>query len=229
MKKKTAPKKAKKKVAKKKVKKAAKKKTTKRAKRNPLTTLPPLYNLHKKKLEIMEAVPIMPCSGVMKDRQGVLFAHTQASKVFFEYSKQCRDKNLVIHMVDCVMSLGQYPQDLHKGDEIRNISCSRAVCTFRITDQDTGQFEEFMGSGLGDNDTWSDTSAQTVAYKQALLLYFFTAWPEPSNTVKMMRDEIRNLDKGLVVKAIKQIMPDKVWDILNDTKAVLELTKFYGG
>ena len=181
---------AKKKSVKKSVKKTAKRKTKKKL--DPLKQL--LIGLHAKKLLIMKAHPVMPCSSVSKDRQGLAYAHTQAAKVFYTYAEECREHNLVIRMISCEMSNAKYPIDrkTDAGWAIEYVECSRAVCTFRITDTESGEYEDFMASGLGDNEVWSDTSAVTVAYKEALLLYFFTAWPQPTNIVKIIKDELKN-------------------------------------
>lgn len=169
----------------------------------------------------------MPCSAISKDRNGLMYAHSQASKVFYTYAQKCIEQKLVIRMIECVMSAAKYPIDIptKEGLRVTYIECSRAVCEFQITDSETHQSEEFMGAGLGDNEIWSDTSALTVAFKEALLLYFMTAWPQPTNMVKVIKDELKTL-KGIELgKAIKNILPKKFVEILTQSE---ELTEFFG-
>ena len=224
-----------KKTAKKKAKKTAKKKAGKKPKsakpkRDPLNQLEP-KGLHAKKLEIMKKIPVMPCSAIGKDRNGYLYAYTQASKVFYEYQQECIELGLVINMIECRMSTATYPDDFKTKDGwvIRNIQCSRAECKFRITDTETGQSEEFTGAGLGDNECWGDTSAQTVAFKEALLLYFLAAWPQPKNTVKIIKEELKQLKGREMIKAIENVFPEPVVRILTSTGAIEEMKAFFSG
>ena len=66
---KKSKKKAVKKTRKKKAK--AKSKPKNKAKKGVVKSADPLGNLHIKKLQIMEAIPMMPCSAISKDRQGL--------------------------------------------------------------------------------------------------------------------------------------------------------------
>jgi len=216
-----------KKKAKKKAKKKIKKKTSR--KKTPRKRLDPLNQLntatpelHRKKLEIMAVVPIMPCSAITKDRFGLMFAHTQASKVFYRYSEECRLRKLVISMVDCQISEAAY--DTPNG----KVSCSRAVCKFRIIDVESGESEFFYGSGLGDNLVWSDNSAQTIAFKQALLMYFFTAWPQPTDYTEVIRKELESLEGEEFIKAMGSILPAKQLDVLTRAGAIQELKNYFG-
>lgn len=196
----------KKKTPKKAVKKTAKKKTPKKkAKKGKLRPV----GLHNKKLAIMAAVPIMPCSMVSKDKYGALFAHTRAVKVFATYYQECLKYGLTIRLVELEMSdvdLVEFRMVDEKWVEYKK-SYSRANCKFIITDSASGEHEMFCGSGLGENSVWSDTSAQTVAMKQALLLYFATAWPEPTSILDVVKDQLKNLNKEETVNAIKTILP----------------------
>ena len=228
-------------MAKAKPKKKVKKKTkkaTKPRKKAKKRRIQPIYGLHEKKLDIMAEVPIMPCSVIGKDRYGLRFAHTQAEKVFQRYSELCRQKHLVIRMIDCKMETLPFPFTV--GEEkvaelLRNISFTnlwpwtRAVCTFEIRDTTTGETETFMGAGLGNNDVWSDNSAQTVAFKQGLLMYFFTAWPQPTDYLRLIRESLEEVGRESIVDALKQIMPDTAWNVMESTGAVKALTKFFGG
>lgn len=183
--------------------------------------------LYAKKLTIMRRVPIMPCSIIGKDRIGRMFAHTQAEKVFARYSKLCQEFGLVISMIEVEMSNG--PQTVYIDPEgtTTKRECSRAVCKFRIVDTESNQEDYFWGAALGDNAVWSDNSAQTIAFKQALLQYFFTAWPQPTDFVEVVREQLSKLKGENFIKAIQQIMPVKAHEILTETKALEELRAFF--
>ena len=209
-------------------KKANKKKVGKKANRKPAKPKAPKpKGLYAKKLTIMRRVPIMPCSIIGKDRVGRMFAHTQAEKVFARYSKLCQEFSLVISMVAVEMSNG--PQTVYIDPEgtTTKRECSRAVCKFRIVDTESGQEDYFWGAALGDNAVWSDNSAQTIAFKQALLQYFFTAWPQPTDFVEVVREQLSKLKGENFIKVIQQIMPIKAHEILTETKALEELRAFF--
>ena len=218
----------KKKTAKKKAKKKSRKK-----KRDPLHQLPqgdPLGNLHAKKLEIMGAVPIVPCSAVAKDRQGRMFCHTQAEKIFQVYQEKLIEKKLTIRPV----KFEQFDTDYNDGYYLEGkwqefkTPCQGVVGTFEITDTDSGQSEQFQGAALGDNAVWSLNSAQTVAYKQAVIMYFFNAWPQPLDYSKVIRDELTLLPFDGLVNMMKQIIPaEQGHKILTNKKARDELIDFY--
>ncbi len=225
-----------KKTPKKKVKKTPKRKVKKKAKKT--RGLAPGRGLYIKKLEIMAAVPIMPCSVLGKDRYGLRFAHTTAERVFQQYSRLCREKNLTIRMIELKMETLSFPftvseekvEKLLKNTDFTNLwPWSRATCTFEIEDVATGQTEIFKGASLGNNDVWSDISAQTMAFKQALLLYFFTAWPQPSNHLQVIRDSLDQISPEQKVEAFKQILPDTAWNVMTRAGAIKALLEFYGG
>ena len=233
-----AKRKTKKKVkakVKKKVKAQAKGKT-RRKKSGP----DPGRGLYVKKLEIMNAVPIMPCSVLGRDRQGLRFAHTQAGRVFQQYSRLCRQKNLTIRMIECKMETLPFPfalpvdanelKELLKSANLTELwPWTRATCTFEIEDVATGQTEIFKGAGLGNNDVWSDTSAQTTAFKQALLLYFFTSWPQPNDHLRIIRESLEQISVEEKIKAFEQILPKEAWNVMTKTGAIKALRVFYGG
>ncbi len=211
----------------------AKKKKTRKPK-----GLVPGRGLAIKKIEIMNAVPIMPCSVLGRDRQGLRFAHTQAERVFDQYSRQCRQKGLTIRMIECKMETLPFPftiseekvESLLKNLNFTNLwPWTRATCTFEIEDVATGQSETFKGAGLGNNDVWSDTSAQTIAFKQALLLYFFTAWPQPNDHLQVIRESLALVAIEDKVAAFEQLLPKKAWNVMTRAGAVKALLAFYGG
>jgi len=103
----------------------------------------------------------------------------------------------------------------------------RAECKFRIVDVATGQEEIFCGAGLGDNDVWSDTSAITVAFKEALLLYFFTAWPQPVDFNEVIRKELEGLKGEEQIAAIQSILPAKAMETITESGAFQALRDFY--
>ena len=175
---------------------------------DPLLQLPETkHNLHQKKLLIMEDIPITPCTALLKDKRGIFVPYTKAEKIFATYSKKCREKKLVVRMLDCRMT--RTPAVLNNDGKIIIPPRSRAVCKFEIEDTESGQSETFFGSGLGDNDVWSDNSAQTVAMKQGLIMYFFAAWPDPANHLDLIREELAGQSAADFVAGIKAIMPEK--------------------
>lgn len=189
-------------------KKRAKKKTKKKAEFK-------LHGLHEKKLAIMAEIPVMPCTVISSDRAGSMFAHTKASQVFATYSEACRKHRLVIHMIDIRMEMLDVGQ--HKA--------SRATCKFMIRDMDSQECDYFWGSGLGDNYVWSDSSAQTVAFKQALLMYFFTSWPQPEEFVSVAKDYMKELPTERFVDVVKEITPLKA---KTDAETMKEMREFFG-
>jgi len=62
---------------------------------------------------------------------------------------------------------------------------------YQITDIETGYSEEAYGSGLGDNQAWGASSAQTLARKQALLSIFNISYPQPAGEREMQIREIK--------------------------------------
>lgn len=235
---------AKKKKSKAKKKKAKKKKvkTRKKAKGKVVkgSESDPGRGLYIKKLEIMNAVPITPCSILGRDRYGLRFAHTRAEEVFQQYSTLCRQKNLTIRMIECKMETLPFPfalpvdanelKELLKSANLTELwPWSRATCTFEIEDVATGQTEIFKGASLGNNDVWSDISAQTNAFKEALLLYFFTAWPQPSDHLRIIRESLDQISAEEKIKAFEQILPKEAWNVMTQTGAIKALRVFYGG
>lgn len=211
--KKRTKKKAKKPAKKKAKKKPAKKPTAKPiTKRYPMRPRNPLVSLHKKKLEILRAVPIMPCSAIGKDRQGLRYAHTQAEKVFQVYRRESESRGLVFRLVESETTDAHRPDEVKVGEnwETKAVPCVRFDGKWEVCDTATGQKETFKGSGDGDNEIWSNNSAQTIAFKQGLLMYFFTAWPQPTNWLKLVHDSLKEASPEEFVKAMKSIIPEKI-------------------
>lgn len=202
----------KKKAKRKKVKrKVVKKKAVKRKKRKAVY-IPPCYGLHQKKLEILRVVPIMPCSAIDRDMQGLRFAHTQAEKVYRVYRRECESRGLVIRRIKGTTTNGERPAFIQSDDKrvMKAVPCVRFEGVWEICDVSTGETETFGGAGDGDNEIWSANSAQTIARKQALLDYFETAWPQPTNWLKLVRDSLEEAGPEEFVKAMKSIVPEKI-------------------
>lgn len=202
--KKTAKKKAVRKTRK------AERKGAKKGSKRVVKKADPLGNLHTKKLQIMEAVPVMPCSAISKDRQGLAFAHTRATEVYNRYREECGQRKLVIRRVKGkLLENFKYVMDVktEQGWEIREVPCACFVGVWEITDVDSGEKETFGGGGYGDNDVWSANSAQTVAKKQALLDYFEVAWPQPTNLKKIIKAELAELSREELSEVLQEIIP----------------------
>lgn len=194
---------------------------------DPLNQLPPYRgHLHAKKLLIMADAPIIPCSAITKDRYGLMYAHTQAEKIYQLYAEKCREHKLVIRMVDCKIETTKYP-DIFR-EKWESVECVLATCKFEICDTESSETEAFMGAGLGDNAVWSANSAQTVAMKQALIQYFFTAWPQPTDYCAVIRNELAGFDKQQYMDAVKNILPKPPKD-LPVKDMVKELVEFFEG
>lgn len=209
MAKKRTKKRAKKKTAKKKAKKAKKKKS-----KPALVSYAPLYNLHQKKLAIMREIPIMPCTAITKDPQGLRFAHTQAEKVYKIYREACLKRGLVTRRTGGELVNGKTVDWKPVGRdrwEIVEVSCVRFKGgVWEICDSETGEKETFRGDGDGNNLIWAGNSAQTIAKKQALLDYFEVAWPQPSNHCEVIRKSLQDASPEEFVKAMNMIIPEKI-------------------
>lgn len=199
-------------------KKVAKKKKVVKKKNQKPKGPDPRRGLHAKKAEIMAKVPNMPCSAIGRDLHGLRFAHTQAERVYAVYRDLCAEKGLVIHRTEgksrVINDTAERIQILFEG-------------VWEIRDRATGQTETFGGHGQGDNGRWSANSAQTIAKKQALLDYFETAWPQPTQFLEVIRDSIAAVPDAEKVEAFKQILPPQAWDVLTAAGAVKELKDFF--
>jgi hypothetical protein len=224
---------AKKKKAKAKKKVSKKRKTTKR-KKAAAKGPHPKRGLHAKKAEIMAAVPNMPCSAISRDPAGLRFAHTRAERVYATYRDLCAERGLVIRRIEGITEDAHYGEFVYAEDrnepaKIVKRPCVRFQGLWEIRDRATGQTETFGGAGDGDNGVWSANSAQTVARKQALLDYFETAWPQPTDYLKVIRDSIAAVPDAEKVEAFKQILPEHAWNVMTQTGAVKALTDLFEG
>ena len=180
--------------------------------------------LHRKKLLIKRAVPIMPCSLISHDHKGRLFAHTQAEEVYQVYREKCDEYGLVIRRIDGESKPATYPR-FKFVDEVLTIieePCVRYNGTWEICDVESGGRETFKGSGDGTNDVWSVMSAQTIAKKAALLDYFETAWPAPTDFTQVVRETIEKLGPDEMCNAIKQILPSKIVESTSICDIIME-------
>lgn len=213
-------------------KKKAKKKTKKKGKKPPKKTRKPkalVLGLHGKKLQILREVPMMPCSAISKDRRGLMYAHTQATEVYNKYREKCQDYGLTIRRIEGSTTDAHRPKffKTQEGWDAKPVPCVRFEGVWEIRDNETGQTETFGGAGDGDNSIWSANSAQTVARKQALLDYFETAWPQPTDWCRVVREELQKLKGKDFAEALKQIMPEPAYRILTATQAIKELTEYF--
>lgn len=186
------------------------------------------HGLLEKKLEIMKQNPVMPTSAFNKDAQGLLYCHTKADQVFYVYSNACRKLKLVIRMVKCHITDAHYG-DLTGKREVVSKPCVRCHGVWEIEDIKTGQSEQFSGAGDGDNEVWSNNSAQTVAFKQALLMYFFTSWPQPDNTKEVIKNELAKVPEKELLGAILSIMPKNALGVLTAEGACKAIKDYFKG
>lgn len=170
--------------------------------------------LHRAKLDIMESVPVMPCTVISKDHNGRLFAHTQAEEVYAVYREQCLKHGLVTRRIAGSAVTTKRPGVKRSADGERWEACSelctRYQGTWEICHVDSGDTETFKGAGDGDNDIWSINSSQTVAKKCGLLDYFEVPWPAPTDWLKVIKDSIEVLPPEEMKKALFEIVPDKI-------------------
>jgi len=205
----------------------ARKKVVKKKKRKKRKKYIPL-GLQGKKLEILAEVPIMPCSVLSRDWQGNRYAHTQAEKVYQVYRQECLDRDLTIRRIegrttDCKIS------DRDSDGNVFERAGILFEGVWEIKDRETGETETFGGSGQGVNGVWSANSAQTVAKKQALLDYFETAWPQPTDHLKVIRESLEAVPLEDKIEAYKSILSPEAWNIMTATGAVKAMAEYFGG
>jgi hypothetical protein len=188
------------------------------------------YNwyLHCAKLKIMKDVPIIPCTAIKKDRNGRLFAHTEAEKVYQLYREQCQKHRLVIRRIrGDALETGRPSLRFTKNDvwETQKVSCVRYEGQWEICHVDSGEHEYFEGAGDGDNEIWSINSAQTVAKKCGLLDYFEVAWPQPTDWLQAIKQTVEVLPPAEMKEALIEIIPSV---IMESTSIGDEIIKYFG-
>ena len=157
-----------------------KKKTSKRGTPKPRTVKPTSLSeqekqilLHTKIHQVMVENPELLCGLAGEDTFGRKFGICEAALVFRTYNAALGKHNLTIILTDTKTVLGH--------------NCVLVDCKFKLTDITTGYSEILAGSGLGMNGQWSVNTAQTLAFKEALLLSFVCSWPQPEE----YRDEVQ--------------------------------------
>jgi hypothetical protein len=204
--------------------KKVKKVLARKPRKKKVIVYPVNYHLHTKKLGIMRAIPIMPCTVITKTRQGFIFAHTQATEVYNTYRRECESRGLVIRRVEGKTTSATHPELDRKNDQwiVVEKPCVRFEGIWEIVDVESGERETFGGAGDGSNNIWSANSSQTIAKKQALLDYFEVAWPQPTDWVRTVKESIEELGPEQMFKALQEIIPAKIFeatkigDILGD-------------
>ena len=205
--------------------KVVRKRTTKVKSMRRRKVVPHNFYLHTAKQAIMNAVPIMPCSVIKKDRGGRLYAHTQAENVYNVYREKCELHGLVIRKIEGMAYETTRPSfRINKDDvcETIKVPCVRYEGKWEVCHVASGETETFCGAGDGDNEIWSVNSAQTVAKKCGLLDYFEVAWPQPTDWLQTVRESMEELPPAELFKAIQGVIPKaifeatKIGDLLTD-------------
>lgn len=188
----------------------AKKKTTKAKKRTPKKATkknsakktpkyPQPIGLQAKIRQIMEAVTIIECTGEEYDEKtGETCYYTEAAEVFRVYTEQFIRVGLTFVPVGI--------------ETVLDNRAYKATMTYRLTDTETGQYQDVVAVGLGCNGVWALNSAQTVARKQALLNTFGASYPQPKTAAQVVR------------KAVNMFQP---FDVLSPGEAAKEMSEFF--
>ncbi len=180
--------------------------------------IPVRHSLLEKKLQIMKDNPYMPCSSISKDRAGMRVAHTHADKVFHKYYEASIAAKLSFSCVE--MHERDTECGTHKGRLVR--------CRFMVRDLDSHEVDHFWGAGEGDNFVWSVLSAQTVAFKQGLLMYFFTSWPQPEEFIEIVKSHFEGSQGEELIRDLRNTLPDEIAKIMEDVGAYQAMYNHYG-
>ena len=176
------------------------KKAKKTAKRKPAKKRYPLprpIGLQDKILEVMKEVPIIECTGQEQGEDDVYY-YTEAAEVFRIYSEAMVKVGLTFVPISI--------------DTVLDARAYRATIIYRLTDAETGQYQDVVAVGLGCNGVWALNSAQTVARKQALLNMFGASYPQPETPKQVVR------------KAVKMFRPIEA---LSASEAEEELNQYF--
>jgi len=206
---------------------AAKKRTKATEFSGPAIIQPERWHLHCAKLLIKKAVPMMPCTSIKRDRNGRLFAHTQAEKVYEAFREQCQIHRLVIRRERGNSFSTTRPSLRFTRDDIwetLDVPCVRFEGQWEICHVDSGEYECFGGTGDGDNEIWSVNSAQTVAKKCGLLDYFEVPWPQPDDWVQAIKNTVEVLPPEEMKEALIEIIPSV---IMESTSIGDEIMKYF--
>ncbi len=157
------------------------KKTKKKAKKKTPRKKVPVYRpmgLQSKILQIMGMIPTIECTGQEQSEDGEdMYYYTEAAEVFKVYSKAFVEIGLTFLPISAVT--------------IEDRRAYRATVTYRLTDVETGQYQDVVAVGLGCNGVWALNSAQTVARKQALLNMFGASYPQPKTAEQVVRKAVK--------------------------------------
>lgn len=171
------------------------KKNKPKARRDPL---PRCIGLHNKILKVMELLPEIPCTGEeYDDTQQDIYYYTEAAAVFKLYTAKMVEVGLTFVPISMKTEVDR--------------RFYKAEIIYRLTDPETGQYQDVVAVGLGCNGVWALNSAQTVARKQALLNTFGASYPQPDKA----KPNIRKIARGFDVN-----------DVLTSEKARTELVEY---
>ena len=145
------------------------------------TELQLIQHLHIKILEIMRSTTFLDCHNVASDGDGGVYHYTEAWEVQEYYSRKLVDKRLTMVPILTKSTMVPFGPD-RIATNIDSI--------FRLTDIETGYSMDVAGSGVGMNGEWSANTAQTLAFKQALLNVFMCAQRQPKTEAQKKRREI---------------------------------------
>ncbi len=121
-----------------------------------------VIEFQQKKLAVMKAIPEIPCSGTDDDGE---YSYTQAPDVIEAYQKEFKKVGFLFRALKVTC-------------EVVNERVFLVHATYRITDADTGYYEDHESVGAGVNGVWSPTSAMTFAKKAGVLDTFFASYRE---------------------------------------------------
>ena len=123
--------------------------------------------------------PTIECKLVGEDDEG-RFGYTEAAAVFRMYSDAFKKHKVHFYQIF--------------EETIVCNNCVKSHVIFEIVDIETGYIwpKKAPGSGLGTNGQYSANTAQTLAKKQAMLMFFNCSWPQPEPFTKEVRRVSRN-------------------------------------
>lgn len=156
--------------------KSTKKKKAKKKAKKKHYPMPRPIGLQAKILEVMKMVPLIECTGQEQGEEDVYY-YTEAAEVFRIYSKAMVEVGLTFVPISI--------------DTVLDARAYRATIIYRLTDAETGQYQDVVAVGLGCNGVWALNSAQTVARKQALLNMFGASYPQPVTAAQVVRKAVK--------------------------------------
>jgi hypothetical protein len=190
-------------------KKKAKKETAKKPRKKPAKKRYPLprpTGLQAKILKIMALCKIIKCTGIETieaddPTQNETYHYTEAAEVFRVYSEAMIEVGLTFVPINV--------------DAVLDTRAYRATITYRLTDPETGQYQDVVAVGLGCNGVWALNSAQTVARKQALLNTFGASYPQPKTAAQVVRKAVKMFEPHTVLTTEQAVNELKKHDFFN--------------